>query len=424
LYKCLREYISPTIPLDNLPEFRSTLHSFINFLSKFHCDQRIVNNDVKTSLANTIATFVTYPEQLEVVESLEKSDMNVFVRNMMYAYDEDKPWTSVGHRILATLWRGSGFAMSYDHPPYVRKVRQLLIRDRDPFIPVLLLEQIKQTLLSETELSSKFIHSILEHLNWSFSEFIGQLQEVQQQNARTWDNQAGILASLDAQALRQLRIVDMLFELSVALIRVLELTVALAPHVYLDWENRDSSETLMYSLVQCINQILSRATTKENLFEKVVAERQPGLSTVQHYPLMTGSSGILFALLNQDREDWKERALKKITGDPSFSIKSINFLLNLADDDELDDSKYQRGDVVPYSTLRSKRFKSLSDYEEVSDREVSNLRQVVRMLRFADEKRINDENEQEPMDEDNLCSICYAHEVSVIFKPCGHSSCR
>jgi len=178
LYKCLREYISPTIPLDNLPEFRSTLHSFINFLSKFHCDQRIVNNDVKTSLANTIATFVTYPEQLEVVESLEKSDMNVFVRNMMYAYDEDKPWTSVGHRILATLWRGSGFAMSYDHPPYVRKVRQLLIRDRDPFIPVLLLEQIKQTLLSETELSSKFIHSILEHLNWSFSEFIGQLQEV------------------------------------------------------------------------------------------------------------------------------------------------------------------------------------------------------------------------------------------------------
>ena len=24
---------------------------------------------------------------------------------MMYAYDEDKPWTSVGHRILATLWR-------------------------------------------------------------------------------------------------------------------------------------------------------------------------------------------------------------------------------------------------------------------------------------------------------------------------------
>jgi len=24
---------------------------------------------------------------------------------MLYAYDEDKPWTSVGHRILATLWR-------------------------------------------------------------------------------------------------------------------------------------------------------------------------------------------------------------------------------------------------------------------------------------------------------------------------------
>ena len=95
------------------------------------------------------------------------------------------------------------------------------------------------------------------HLISNISNIQSTLLKVQQQNARTWDNQAGILASLDAQALRQLRIVDMLFELSVALIRVLELTVALAPHVYLDWENRDSSETLMYSLVQVsLNQLL------------------------------------------------------------------------------------------------------------------------------------------------------------------------
>ena len=34
-----------------------------------------VKTDVKTSLANTIATFVTYPEQLEIVESLSHPEL-------------------------------------------------------------------------------------------------------------------------------------------------------------------------------------------------------------------------------------------------------------------------------------------------------------------------------------------------------------
>ena len=42
----------------------------------------------------------------------------------------------------------------------------------------------------------------------------------------------------------------MLFELSVALMRVLELTISVAPDVYLDWEGRDTAETLQTSLVQ------------------------------------------------------------------------------------------------------------------------------------------------------------------------------
>lgn len=424
LYKCLREYLAPTVMFDDtLPHYKRTLTSFVKFLSKFHCDSRIVNNDVKTSLANTIATFVTYPEQLRIVEELPEADLTAFVRNMMYAYDEDKPWTSVGHRILATLWRGSGFAMRYDHMPYVRKVRQLLVREHDPFVPSVLLNCIKTMLLDERELSGKFIHSILEHLNWSFSEFVGQLQEVQAQNARGWDSNSGLLASLDAHALRQLRIVDMLFELSVALMRVLELTVALAPDVYLDWEGRDTSETLMNGLVQCINQILSRVTSKDNLFEKVVAEKQPGLSTVQHYPLMTGSSGILLSLINQQKAEWRDRAMSKLINDPSFAMRSINFMLDLQEDEDLRPEIYKRGNVVPYSTTRSKKFRSLSDYEEVSDSEVLRLREIVSALRDANKKK-EDEGEGEPMDEDNLCSICYASEVSVYFNPCNHTSCK
>ena len=48
----------------------------------------------------------------------------------------------------------------------------------DPFVPSKLLSCVRELLLNEAKLAGKFIHSILEHLNWSFSEFIGQLQEV------------------------------------------------------------------------------------------------------------------------------------------------------------------------------------------------------------------------------------------------------
>ncbi|CAK8689001.1 unnamed protein product [Clavelina lepadiformis] len=304
LYKCLREYFAPSQSFEKLPDFQPTLMQFIHFLSLFHCDSRVVNNDVKTMLANTITTFITYPMQLRAIEALPDEHLHTFVRNLLYAYDEDKPWTSVGHRLLATLWRGSGFAMRYDHPPYVAKVKNLLNREHDPYVPKKLLSYVSDLLLKEPILAGKFVYSILEHLNWSFSEFVSQLQEVQQQNSRGSYNASGLLASLDAQALRQLRIVDMLFELSVSLMRVLELTVALAPAVFLDWPNRDTAETLAICLVQCTNQILSRVTLKGNVFEKIVSGKRPGLSSLQHYPLMTAAAGILQNLLEQSDSEW------------------------------------------------------------------------------------------------------------------------
>jgi len=431
VYKCLREYISVCNPFNkssDLPNFQSTLHSFVKFLSKFHCDHRIINHDVKTSLANTIATFVTYPEQLEIVESLSQQELQSFVKNMMYAYDEDKPWTSVGHRILATLWRGSGFAMRYDHPPYVKKVRTLLVRDRDPFVPSTILKAIKHMLESEKELSSKFVHSILEHLNWSFSEFLTQLQEVQNQTSRSgWESNSGLLASLDATALRQLRIVDMLFELTVALLRVLELTAALAPSVYLDWDGRENSEILLNQLSQSVNQILCRVTAKNNLFEKIVSERQPGLSTVQHYPLMTGTSGILLALVKQQNPQWRDRALRKLTSEGSFDMKQINFLLGRTEDEhsDCDEDNFVRGKVVPYTTSRSKKFKTLSEYEEVCDKELLELRATISKLskdHVAYKTLL--ETEGDEIDEESLCPICYSNKIDCQFIPCKHQTCK
>lgn len=61
---------------------------------------------------------------------------------------------------------------------------------------------------------------------------------------------SGLLSALDAQALRQVRIVDMLYEISVSLLQVLEMTVSIAPEIYVDWDSRETSEVLLTSLTQ------------------------------------------------------------------------------------------------------------------------------------------------------------------------------
>lgn len=49
----------------------------------------------------------------------------------------------------------------------------------DPYVSQPLLDQLREVMLEDKQLTSNFIHSIINHLNWCFSEFIGQMQEVQ-----------------------------------------------------------------------------------------------------------------------------------------------------------------------------------------------------------------------------------------------------
>lgn len=126
------------------------------------------------------------------------------------------------------LLQGIGFALRYDHAPYMAKVKRLLNRDKgdcyysisyhnvktvfklfwgnvvylhpamsvtcslyvvyllkgifkiisDPYVSQPLLDQLREVMLEDKQLTSNFIHSIINHLNWCFSEFIGQMQEV------------------------------------------------------------------------------------------------------------------------------------------------------------------------------------------------------------------------------------------------------
>lgn len=142
--------------------------------------------------------------------------------------------------------------------------------------PSTLLQQHMADLLRQgSDVAPSFLNSVLNQLNWAFSEFIGMIQEVG--CGGTWgtgvlqrmrhDVQCGqatnrcppLLVAQIQQAAerlernfvdsRQLKVCATCFDLSVSLLRVLEMTITLVPEIFLDW-SQPTSEMLLRRLAQ------------------------------------------------------------------------------------------------------------------------------------------------------------------------------
>uniref|UniRef100_A0A671W3P9 RING-type E3 ubiquitin transferase n=1 Tax=Sparus aurata TaxID=8175 RepID=A0A671W3P9_SPAAU len=215
--------------------------------------------------------------------------------------------------------------------------------------PSLLLQRHMAELLSlDKDMAASFLNSVLNQLNWAFSEFIGMIQEVSGR-----------------------QVCATCFDLSVSLLRVLEMTVTLVPEIFLDW-SRPSAELLLRRLAQLLNQVLNRVTAEKNLFDRVVNLRLPGLESVDHYPILVAVTGILVRILGGDSSSTRKH----------FSLHAY------------------------------------TDY--ISEEE---KQKVELMLAFLTEES-KQAAASTPTSEEDLCPICYAHSISAVFKPCSHKSCK
>ncbi|KAK1901710.1 E3 ubiquitin-protein ligase RNF123 [Dissostichus eleginoides] len=172
------------------------------------------------------------------------------MRNLLAPY-EQRPWAQTNW-ILVRLWRGCGFGYRYTRLPHLLKTkpedanlpslqRDLSVASFQKPCPSLLLQRHMAELLSvDKEMAASFLNSVLNQLNWAFSEFIGMIQEIQQAAERPERN------FVDT---RQLKVCATCFDLSVSLLRVLEMTVTLVPEIFLDW-TRPSAELLLRRLAQ------------------------------------------------------------------------------------------------------------------------------------------------------------------------------
>ncbi|XP_069045510.1 E3 ubiquitin-protein ligase RNF123 [Lepisosteus oculatus] len=402
-YSALKNYFSPSNSMEELPGYEDTLTQLAAILAKHFADPRIVGTDIKDSLMQALASYVCYPQSLKAVERISEEQRVAMMKNLLAPY-EQRPWAQTNW-ILVRLWRGCGFGYRYTRLPHLLKTKpeDANLPSLQKPCPSLLLQRHMAELLSQDkEMAASFLNSVLNQLNWAFSEFIGMIQEIQQAAERPERN------FVDT---RQLKVCATCFDLSVSLLRVLEMTVTLVPEIFLDW-TRPSAELLLRRLAQLLNQVLNRVTAERNLFDRVVNLRLPGLESVDHYPILVAVTGILVRLLVDGDSQWVSRAGAVLLSDPCFQLHSIQHLLG-------DKEPPCAGAPLPPGDRKHFSLHTYTDYISVEEQQ-----KVEQMLAFLTEESKQAAASAAPTSEEDLCPICYAHPISAVFKPCSHKSCK
>eukprot|EP00111_Clytia_hemisphaerica_P002840 TCONS_00008011-protein len=403
LFQALWNYFLPLTRNSSTEGFEETLSEMASFLATSLCDEKIVNPDVCDTIIQGVATFVCYPQTLNAIETINTNVKEQLMRCLMSAYDK-RTWVHTTW-ILVRFWRGDGFgfrhATSPDLIPFGISDQAGTIRafTQRP-CPSKVYQQLMRALcLDQETLSNNFLNGVLNQLNWAFSEFVGILQEIQQATAR-----------LDGQLpeTRQLRTCGICFDLTVGLLRVLEMVCSIVPEVFTDF-SRPSAELTLTRLFQAVIQILNRVTASYKLFETLSRLHATDIERQDRYAVLAAVAGVLVTLLHRAPEQSKNKTVAKLLDEPSFQLESVAFLAG------------NPGTDINGAHSSTPMF-SFEKFKEVSEDECKEIDALLQYL--SEEHTLVKMKKQESIDAEAICTICYAWPQNVTFDPCGHSSCK
>ncbi|XP_058802185.1 E3 ubiquitin-protein ligase RNF123-like isoform X2 [Phymastichus coffea] len=403
----LKTHMHPTVSIENIPDFQELLKDIAQFLCDHYKDDRIVNANSKDTMILMLAGFASNPITLNALESVSRESRLKMVSNLIRSY-ENRAWAQ-SNFILVRFWQGNGFAFRYDKSPHLnKKVGPKILnleatsQPLQPCPSLVFQGHIKEVLMNNNQATTLFLNSLLNRLNWAFSEFIGMIQEIHNASSRP---ERVFIES------RQLKKCATCFELAVSLLRVLEMIASCAPDVFCDF-NLSSSENLLARLSQLLCQILNRTSMQTSSFQHIVLLDIPDLQTVDHFPILTAVMGIIIALLKDDlsltESDEIPTVTKVLLTEPSFQMASLYFVLG-------DVKNTKMKNLKPFS------FQNYQGPDGISQTEIETVKKVIQHLDIARTKLPLTET---PCSDDDLCTICYAYPITACFKPCNHSSCR
>lgn len=305
------------------------------FLAKHSADPRIVFASCKDALLQALGTLTCHEIGIRALERTTHASQLAFGHALLRAY-QNRAWGQ-SNWLLLRFWLGDGFAYREARPTNVwqgghEAVTLGLHRSRGkngshtgllhhiaPACPSKHFQRLfRQILLDDEPFCTMFLNSVLSQLNWAFSEFITLLQEIQATSQR---------AETPSMESRQLKICSMCFELTVSLMRSLEMVLTIVPEVVLS-----NNDVLLGRIVQLVSQVLSRVTIPPGCFQYVVDLCLPDLSSVSHFSIITAALGILLALVRDEllEDDFINRiprVTKLLLMEPSFQIGNIEYTL-------------------------------------------------------------------------------------------------
>lgn len=228
------------------------------FLGLHSADPRVILASCKDSLLQAIGTLICHESGIKSLERASSSSQLALVKALLRPY-ENRAWGQ-SNWLLLRFWLGEGYGYRESRPPCVwqggNDAKYLglersrgkngshtgLLHHIAPANPSAHFQGlICKILLDDEPFCTTLLNSILSQLNWAFSEFILLLQEIQSA-AQRQDTQVVIES-------RQLKICSMCFELTVSLMRSLEMIVAIAPEIFED-VNRPNSDLLLTRVCQ------------------------------------------------------------------------------------------------------------------------------------------------------------------------------
>ncbi|EDW84144.1 uncharacterized protein Dwil_GK13978 [Drosophila willistoni] len=432
-----------------------SINAAAEFLGLHSADARIVLASCKDSMLQALGTLTCHKVGVRALERCSRRSQVALVRALLRPY-ENRAWGQ-SNWLLLRFWMGEGYAYKDARAPSVWQggslpLHQGLCRSRSknethtgllhnvaPANPSKHFQRLIGTKLLEDEpFATTFLNSVLSQLNWAFSEFILLLQEIQN-TAQRHEN--------TLFEPKQLKICSMCFELTVSLMRCLEMIITISPEIVTD-ASRPNSDLLLNRICQLISQVLSRVTVPPGCFQFVVDMCSADLNAVTHFPIITAAVGILLALMrNEITSDITPQKVTRISRafltDPSFQFATLEFALGEIRTPLLEQKNIPRGNFDPSTRAHidpltnnvrvpfpnnSKHIRAdppiikfaLNDFpSHVAIEEIEDVRRLIENLRIK-QTLLSDITLPS---EDSLCPICCAKPITAVFTPCKHQSC-
>lgn len=325
----------------NLDTNKDLIEASAEFLSAHLADSRVIIASCKDALIQGLGTLTCHEAGVTALEGCSEESQLLLVRALLRKY-ENRAWGQ-SNWIMLRFWLGEGFAFRDPRQPCIFQdgsqttPSSALTRGRQknsshtgllhliaPACPSKHFQKLTSQVLTEDEAySTAFLNSLLTQLNWAFSEFIHILQDIENLQAR--ESQSPLPDP------KQLKICSMCFDLTISLMRALEMIVTIAPDIFKD-SSRANSDNLLSRVCQLIIQVLSRVTVPPSCFQYVIDLCLPDLTGVTHFAILTAALGILLGLMSDEMNfDGELAKLPKISRliltDSSFQIACLEFAL-------------------------------------------------------------------------------------------------